>query len=131
MAEETKTETPEAYVSPFIPDGYTISATIPAEPGRWSAVKINYRPLSADEESAIYARKAFAPLMPIARLYAEAFAGDGPENPPKLLGWDLKDREGKPLKVTAENIRQLSPQFFEVLKSYIDGSQLVEQEKNS
>lgn len=110
------------YISPFIGDGYDIEQTIPAEAGRWSAVSIRYRPLSADEESLIFAKKNLQPTTPIVRLYAETFAGDGKTVPPKLLGWDLKDRAGQPVKITADNLGKLSPQFWEEIKCRIDGT---------
>ena len=117
-------ENGEVYVSPFIADGYTLTATIPAVPGHWSAVQIRYRPLSADEESEVWAKQRLAPSEPMTRWYAELFAT-------KILDWDIKDAAGKKLPVTAENIRRLSPQFYDVLKSYVDGTQTGDMEKNS
>ena len=116
-------ENGEAYLSPFIPDGYTLNAVIPAVPGHWSAVKICYRPLSADEESEVWAKQRLAPSEPMVRWYAEIFAT-------KILDWDLQDRDGKKVPITADNLRRLTPQFFEVLKSYVDGTQTGDQEKN-
>jgi hypothetical protein len=109
-------------VSPFL-DGYDLEHTIPAVPGRWPEVRIRYRPLSADDESRIFALKSLTPTEPIVKFYAEAFAGNAKDGiPAKLLGWDLKDRTGKPVPHTAANLRQLTPQFFDTLKAVIDGS---------
>lgn len=109
-------------VSPFI-DGYDLEHTIPAAAGRWPDVRIRYRPLSADDESRIFALKQLSPGEPIVRFYAESFAGSVKDGQPaKLLGWDLKDRKGMPVVITADNIRKLSPQFFDTLKAVIDGS---------
>ena len=113
----------EAYLSPFIPDGWTLKATIPAVPGHWSAVTFRYRPLSADEESEVWAKQRLAPAEPMTRWYAEVFAT-------KILDWDIKQADGTKLPVTAENIKRLSPQFFDLLKSYVDGTQTGDQEKN-
>lgn len=113
----------EPIVSPFLGDGYDLEHTIPAVAGRWPAVRLRYRPLSADEESAVFAKKALEPATPIVRLYAECFAGNLRERQPaKLLGWDLQDRNGQPVAITAENLRRLTPQFFDALKVVIDGS---------
>lgn len=123
MSEENGT----TYLSPFVGDGYDCERVIPAQPGRWPEVKIRYRPLSADDESLIFTRKNLNPTEPIVRFYAEAFAGDQSSAvPAKLLGWDLKDRKGQPVKITADNLRGLSPQFFDVLKALIDGSAVLE-----
>lgn len=113
-------------VSPFL-DGYDLEYLIPAAPGRWPAVKIRYRPLSADEESRVFALKQLNQGEPIVRFYAEAFAGSVKDGTPaKLLGWDLKDRAGKPVLISAENLRKLTPQFWDVLKMVIDGSVTTE-----
>lgn len=109
------------YISPWIPDGYQREETIPESPGRWSAVRIRFRPLSIDEESSIYARQRLSPNEPLARFYAEVFAGT-PPNKGNLLDWDLKDHQGHKLMVTAQNIRQLDPAFFDALKAVIEGS---------
>lgn len=114
----------QAYFSPFIPDGYTLTAVIPGVPGRWPDVRIRYRPLSADEESEVWAKQRLMPAEPMTRWYADAFAT-------KLLDWDVPGPDGKKLPVTADNIRRLTPQFYEVLKSYLDGTQTGDMEKNS
>lgn len=121
-------------VSPFLGDGFDLEYTIPAQEGRWPAVRIKYRPLSKGEESLIFARKNLSPSEPMARFYAEAFAGNVKTGTPaKLVGWDLKDRESKPVSITADNLCKLTPQFFDVLQSVIDGTVVpMEQEvKNS
>lgn len=112
------------YLSPFIADGYTLTATIPAAPGHWSEVQIRYRPMSADDESEIWAKVRAFPLEPKSKFEADVMAR-------KILGWDIKDRTGQKLSITAANIGRLSPQFFDVLKSYVDGTNTGEQEKNS
>lgn len=106
-----------AYCSPFIGDGYDREVTIPAEPGHWSEVRVRFRPLSADEESLIFFKHNKAG-MPMATAYAETFAT-------KILSWDIKDRNGLPVAVNAKSIGGLSPQFFNVLMSYLDGSRLL------
>lgn len=117
----------EPCVSPFLGDGYDVEYTIPAVPGRWPAVRIRYRPLSADEESSIFARKNLDPAAPIVRLYAECFAGSLKDRvPAKLLGWDLKDRDGKAVPISADNLRRLTPQFFAALQTVIDGSLVLD-----
>jgi hypothetical protein len=103
------------YISPFIGDGYDESATIPAMPGKWSEVRINYRCISADEESEVYAKqKLFPARSPVAH-FAELMAT-------KIQGWNLKDREGNPVPVTAETIKGLSPLFYDVLLQYVNGT---------
>jgi hypothetical protein len=129
---ETQEAEQEQYISPFIEDGYTADRTIPAVTGRWSAITIRFRPLSADEESLIFAKKNLAPTEPIVRFYAEAFAGDRAAGiPAKLLGWDLKDRKGNKVEITADNLRhRLPPQLFDVIKAIIDGSSVETDIKN-
>ena len=116
--------------SPFIDDGYTIDAIIPANPGKWDEVAITYRPMNADEEAAVYVRKSANPFQTTTRLYAEAFAGDGSRTPAKLLSWDVKDRHGKVVPISAETLIRLTSDFFEELKAYLT---LLKQplEKNS
>jgi len=109
------------YLSPFIGDGYDATATIPESAGQWSAVQIRYRPLSADEESEIFALQRTMPQEAVTKLYAAKFAGTK-DRPGNLRNWDLKDRAGKPVPITPENIGRLSPGFFVVLKTVLDGS---------
>jgi hypothetical protein len=40
----------------------------------------------------------------------------------KIQGWNLKDREGNPVPVTAETIKGLSPLFYDVLLQYVNGT---------
>ena len=103
------------YWSPYIGDGYDEEATIPAHPGRWSEIKIRYRCMSADEESETRDKaKRFPGSSPV-RHFAELFAT-------KIQWWDLKDRAGKVVPITVDSIARLSPQFNDVLHSYLDGT---------
>jgi hypothetical protein len=102
------------YLSPLC-DGYDETALIPAHPGRWSEVRIWYRCMTAVENSEVLAKARLHEGTPMVKHWAELFAG-------KIQKWDLKNREGKPLPVTAENIQKLSPLFYDVLHSYIDGT---------
>ena len=100
------------YLSPFIADGYTRDATIPAAAGRWSAVQIRYRPMSADEESQALVGLRLAPQQSMVRNYAEVLAT-------KIIDWDIKDLDGKKLPVTADNICGLAPAFYDALKAIV------------
>jgi hypothetical protein len=103
------------YLSPFIGDGYDESATIPAVPGKWSEVRINYRCMSAEEESDTRNKAKLFPSESPVRHFARLFAT-------KLQGWNIKDRDGNQLPINADNIAGLSPQFYDVLHSYLDGT---------
>lgn len=106
------------YLSPFVGDGYDKEATIPAVAGRWSAVRIRYRPMSADEESLALVGLRLAPQQSMVRNYAEVLAQ-------KILDWDIKDRDGKKIPVTADNICGLAPAFYDALKTIVvDGVML-------
>jgi hypothetical protein len=111
------------YLSPFIPDGWTLKATIPAVEGHWSAVTIRYRPICADEEKEIFAKSQMFPGTPLTAFYAPVMAS-------KIVGWDIKDPSGGKLEVTEQNIKRLSPQFYDMLRNYVDGTATGEQEKN-
>jgi hypothetical protein len=110
------------YISPFIGDGYDESATIPAMPGKWSEVRLNYRCFSADEESEVYAKQKLFPAESAVAHFARLMAT-------KIQGWDIKDREGKKLPVTAEAIKGLSPLFYDVLLQYVNGTLPSDQRK--
>jgi hypothetical protein len=103
------------YISPFIGDGYDESATIPAVPGKWSEVKINYRCMSADEESETAGKCRLFPNDSRVRHFSRLFAT-------KIVGWNIKTRDGKPLPIDADTIAGLSPQFYDTLHAYIDGT---------
>ena len=106
--------------SPFIDDGYTIETTIPAVAGKWDDVAITFRPMTVDEESIVFVRKSNNPLATTTRYYAEAFAGDlASRTPAKLLSWDLKDRSGKVVPITSENLTKLTTEFFDELRNNI------------
>lgn len=115
------TETAD-YLSPFIEDGYTERHTIPASPGRWSAVEIRYRPLSAEDDSLVYARKAINQSS-LAREYAAVMVGDlKAGTPPRLLDWDVKDRSGNRVKISIDNLcAKLPPDFFDALLQVLLG----------
>jgi hypothetical protein len=123
----SKAET-NGYVSPFIADGSTREATIPENPGFWSAVKIRYRPMSADEESVIHSKLRIAerhgsPASAVA-IYAEAFAGTT-EAKGNLLDWNLKDENGHKLNVSQQTICRLHPGFFDALMVILIGATKV------
>lgn len=109
------------YQSPFIDDGMEGEFTIPAVDGFWSAVRVRYRPFGQSEESSVLAKSVLSPGEGTGKFYAELCAK-------KILGWDLKGRDGKPVEPTAENICKLNSQFFEVLRDRL--RQPVEQLKN-
>lgn len=125
MPEEN--DSPEAaapYVSPIIPDGWTFKATIPAIPGRWSEITLRYRPFSADEESEIWAQSRLEPGSPLTKFYAPVMAK-------KILGWNVKDHEGKPIKITEEVLRhQIPTALYDVIKQFLDSTAVGELEKN-
>lgn len=106
------------YLSPFIGDGYDLEATIPANPGRWSEVRIRYRPLSIDEVEQIYALVRFSPQEPVSRFFAATYAGTK-DKPGNLRSWTLKDSEGKPVPITADNLGKLRKDFYELLSEVI------------
>lgn len=113
------------YTSPFVGnDGYDETAHIPAHPGKWSEVVIHYRCMTAVEESEVREKAKRLPGTAPVRHFAELFAT-------KLQSWDIKDRDGKPLPITAGNIANLSPQFYDVLHGYLDGTMPSDTRKES
>jgi hypothetical protein len=112
------------YISPFIGDGYDERATIPAVPGRWSEVIINYRCMSADEESETAGKCRMFPNDSRVRHFARLFAT-------KIVGWNIKDRDGKQLPINADTIAGLNPQFYDTLHAYIDGTMPSDSRKAS
>lgn len=109
------------YLSPYIGDGFDLEGEIPELPGRYSAVKIRYRPLSADEESLIFSTIRQQPAESVTKIYAATFAGTR-EQPGNLRAWDLKDHKGNKVEITAENIGRLAPPVFDALKCLLDGT---------
>lgn len=105
------------HCTPWIGDGYDCDLTIPALAGRWPETKVKFRPLSADEESLVFYRHNKLGV-PLGTAYADALAS-------KILGWNITDRNGRAVEINAKNIGALSPQFFDVLRSYIDGTNLL------
>lgn len=103
------------YYSPFLGDGYDEVATIPARPGSWSEVRISYRRLSADENSEVQAKCRLFPHISRARHYAESFAA-------KITDWNLLDRDGKKVAISAENLSRLDVDFFDLLTEYLLGT---------
>jgi hypothetical protein len=120
----------DTYVSPFIEDGYTAEFTIPEIPGVSSPVFIRYRPLTAEDESIVRAKSRLNEDTPWVRLYAQLMVGDPLKGvPAKLLGWDIKDRQGNAVPVTVDNICRQKEAFFDNLFAAMKlGS---EDEKNS
>lgn len=108
------------YMTPFVGDGYDREATIPGEPGFFSDIRLRYRLMSAEEESLVGAKinmhKDTAPT----RFYAEAFAG-GRKGDGKILDWDVKDRDGKKLDLTADNICGLSFPAYWAIRQVVCG----------
>lgn len=103
------------YLSPFIGDGYDESATIAAMPGKWSEVRINYRCYTADEESEVYAQAKLFPNRSQVAHFAGLMAT-------KIVGWDIKDREGNKVPIEADTIKRLSPLFYDILLQYLNGT---------
>lgn len=119
------------YVSPVVSDGYTAEFTIPADPaGRWSATLIRYRPWCVEDESLVINNKGLNLDKSFARCYAEHLAGN-PEKlqPAKLLGWGVKDADGNPLKITADNLCRTREGFFDALLAAVK-TQLEDDLKN-
>lgn len=111
------------YISPFIKGTEPREATIPATPF-WSAVKIRFRPMSADEESIVLSKfrigeQAGIPTSWVA-CHAEAFGGTR-EAKGNLLDWDVKDENGHRINVTQENICSVHPDFFNALYAILLG----------
>jgi len=110
-----------SHPSPFIDDGMEGTFQIEAVDGYWPEVNGRYRPFCQAEESAVNAKAQLTPGVGTGTYYAELCAT-------KIRGWDLKDREGKPVEITAQNICKLNPLFFELLREKL--RQPVDQPKN-
>lgn len=122
-------DTNEFCVSPFL-DGYDLEQVIPAVPDMWPDVLVRFRPLSADDESQAYFRYNVQGV-PLVRAFADVIAGD-PDNgvPRKILGWDLKDRNGKLVPISSQNLGKLRPGFFDALKAVLYGVNPAKPEEN-
>lgn len=127
MSAETETvnAAPEPYLSPLIPDGYNRTSTIPARPGRWSAVTLRWRKFSADQVSLIAAR-AIREGNGFCRHEADEMAPkpDATLNvtrPGNVIDWDLQDAAGAKLPVTAASIRAADPDWYACLLAVVSG----------
>ena len=97
------------YQSPFIDDGMEGEFTIPAIEGMWSAVTVRYRPFCMADESEVLAKLARDPDKGSGYFYAELCAS-------KIRGWNLKNTSGEKVDPTAENIRRLNAEFYQILR---------------
>jgi hypothetical protein len=115
----------EPYLSPIIPDGYNKTSTIPARPGKWSAVTLRWRKFSADQVSAIAARSVRGGDG-FCRYEAEEMAprkdaATGLLRPGNVIDWDVKDAAGNKAPVTVEAIKNADPEWYAALLSVISG----------
>jgi hypothetical protein len=102
------------YLSPFIGDGYDRTAVVGAVEGLWSKVRIRYRLAAAHEVSGAYLRANLSPGEPPIKFHAPLLAE-------KIIGWDIKDQNGKAVERTAANIEQLNYGFYNTLRSVVYG----------
>jgi hypothetical protein len=102
------------YLSPVIEDGYNRVSVIPEREGRWNAVRLRWRKLSADEISAINARASLDLLGGYCQHYAKVMAE-------KILDWDVKMANGSKAPITAETIQRMDFDFYTDLRNVVSG----------
>ena len=107
-------------MSGYIDDGYTKTETIPARPGRHTAVEITYRPCTARERYRIYEGKpSFNDLTG-----DQQFDRQAKVLADKVKAWDVKNGEADvPLKL--ESIQCLDFYLFEAMVALVAGHKTV------
>ncbi len=106
------------YISPVIDDGQNRTSLIPAEAGKWSAVRLRWRKLNADQISAIAARSVIEAGGGQCKHYAEELAKRPGGN---LIDWDIQDDKGQKLPVTVAAIKALDYDFYACLIAVVCG----------
>lgn len=102
----------------FIPDGYTLTETIP-ETERLPAVTITFRPMLGPAVSLLVSGQnqfmlAKDGIAKAAQLGVDTVMA-------QLVSWDLTDHEGKAASVEAKTVARLDPDLFEAIFSRITG----------
>jgi hypothetical protein len=122
------------YLSPIIRDGYNRTSLIPARDCQWSAVKVRWRKLTADQIDSVAARFMFDTSGGKCRHYAEEMAGvfDDAGRRTKsgnVVDWDIKDAAGAKLPVTADAIRHSEYEWYVDLLAVVSGQRPEWEEK--
>jgi hypothetical protein len=101
--------------SAFIDDGYTLDGYIAENPGLYPAVEFQYRPMTRRETAVLEGdimrtRDAEAGETEAAKVVAR-----------KLVSWNLVDRAGKPVPISADNLLRLQPVLGGTLLEIVRG----------
>ncbi len=96
----------------FIPDGYTMNGVIRSKPNVHESVHLTYRPATIEERGELFDR--WEKLSPSLRLErGSKFLVD------HITVWDLKDPDGNPVKLSAENCARLTFDLYGSLLNLI------------
>lgn len=85
--------------SPFIPDGYTKSQTIPACPA-WDEIQLTYRPMAAADFAAYLAKTKGLDEAGWYRLVCDLIAA-------KVVSWNIVGPGGEAVEVSSANVGRL------------------------
>ena len=86
--------------SPFIPDGYTKSQTIPACPA-WDAIELTYRPMASTDFAAYLAKSKGLDDAGWCRLVHDLIAA-------KIVSWNIVGPTGDTIEVSSQNVGRLT-----------------------
>jgi hypothetical protein len=133
---EKQTDSESKYLSPIVNTNQTNVSVIPARDGLWSAVRLRWRKLTAEQIETIVVRAAADDEGGRVRHAATIMAGQRDEDgqlikPGNVIDWDIRDTKGKKLPVTAEAIRDCDYLFYLELLAVVCGErpQYVQQPK--
>lgn len=99
----------------YIPDGYTESAYLAAAERVHPALRFEYRPVTV-KESAVYNRAV--KTLEDEKLYEHAATWAAG----RLISWDLADKSGQPVPVSAATLLALRPPLFFKLQAVLLGN---------
>ena len=86
--------------SPFIPDGYTKSQTIPACPA-WDAIELTYRPMASTDFAAYLAKSKGLDDAGWCRLVHDLIAA-------KIVSWNIVGPTGDTIEASSQNVGRLT-----------------------
>jgi hypothetical protein len=103
-------------VSDFIDDGYTEEGYIKADEGVHGALEFTYRPmLPGQRDKAMqHLRREPADYAAFHEAARKALAGTK-DTPARLVSWNLKDRDERPVPITEANVGRIRARLFDKL----------------
>lgn len=103
----------------WIPDGYTVDASIEPREGLHGRIKFRYRPMIHEERTIANARLASAGRADVSKVVAEVVAS-------RIESWDVQDDKGHTVDVTAANVARIQPELVERLWGIVLGQQTAD-----